>query len=146
MLDLAPSSLICSPDSVQSTLYITKPLNTTSAMSPPPASHCAICHSQHQTNRKWRVKPASRCKNHYGVLHFWGFLFIKSIFNAKSNQEEETLKCKKDRKHSNGGDQEADFTHPHVQQRHFTWFPRKNYNKSSRHGAQEQEEKEKEQE
>lgn len=32
------------------------------------------------------------------------------------------------------------------QQHHFTWFPRKNYNKSRRHGADEHEEKETEQE
>lgn len=49
--------------------------------------------------------------------------------------------------HSTEGESGSRFhSSNHSNNSHFTWFPRKNYNKSSRHGAQEHKEKETEQE
>lgn len=86
-------------------------------------------------------------QNHDGVLHFLGsFFFIKSILNPESNQENETL-CVKGQNALHWWRPGSRFhTSTSHNSGHFTWFPRKNYNKSSRHGAQEQKEKEKEQE
>lgn len=49
-------------------------------MSLSPASHCAICHSQHQTNHSRSssrtVKPAHTLQSHSGVLLLLEFIFF----------------------------------------------------------------------
>lgn len=65
------------------------------------------------------------------------------MLNVKIQQHTKTL-CRERAtaqrtQHSIGGESGSRFhTTNHSSGSHFTWFPRKNYNKSSRHGAQEQ--------
>lgn len=125
-------------------LYITEPLITPAAMSLSPASHCAICHSQHQTNHSRNTSgrqnpPTRRRATEECCFHGNGVRQIRCIITGFSSNV-----WKQEAVHSFGGERGSGFhTSAHSSGRHFTWFPRKNYNKSGRHGAEEDKEKRK---
>lgn len=113
-------------------------------MSMSPASHCAICHSQHPTYHSrntsgwWNLLTRCKATTEHRRLLF--SFFLKILIQCWIFQQNTFLgKCVKAGNEglSVGSELGSRFhTSDRSSGSHFTWFPRKNYNKSGRHGAE----------